>query len=62
MGMRLLGVSPLASLREMRRDPDLPERVQRHLEREIERRSASPELEQGRQHDEVGEQGVGNPD
>ncbi|MBW2274622.1 MAG: hypothetical protein JRG96_15250, partial [Deltaproteobacteria bacterium] len=37
LGVKLLGCIPLASLHEMRRDPDLPERVHRHLEREIER-------------------------
>jgi len=61
LGVKLLGVIPGASLLEMRRDPDLPERVQRHLEREIERRSASSELEQGGEHDEIAEDGDEHP-
>jgi len=64
LGVGLLGVIPGASLREMRRDPDLPERVQRHLEREIERRSTSTacsQLEQGGEHDEIAEDGDEHP-
>ncbi len=55
--MQLLGALPLASLREIRRDPDLPALVLRHLELEIERRSAPAELEQGGEHDEIAEDG-----
>jgi hypothetical protein len=61
LGLKLLGCLPLTSLREMRRDPDLPERLQRHLEREIERRSASPQLEQGGEHDEIAYDGDQHP-
>jgi hypothetical protein len=62
LGVKLLGLIPLASLREMRRDPDLPERVKRHLQREIERRStACTQLEQSGEHDEIAEDGDHHP-
>ena len=59
--MKHLGVIHPAALREMRRDPDLPERVQRHLQREIDRRSVSPELQQGGEHDEIADDGDHHP-
>jgi hypothetical protein len=64
LGVKLLGSIPLASLREMRRDPDLPERVELHLAHEIERRSASApltELEHGGENDQIAEDGDRHP-